>query len=143
MVAKSAVSIPRAALAADHKVPKNGKAYISTETLQAVLLILNTLAAAIACWYNPQAALAGGIFGALIRMGVGDNPRSVDMPVYELRANRVAVLNFTAMASAYTSATYLPASPGIPARCSFTAPFFIGYQGMANGFYPLARKLAG
>jgi len=116
---------------------------ISTDALGNALFCLNTLAGALACWYNPQAALLGGILGAVVRKMAGDNPSGNELSDQERRVNRVTLMALTSMAAIYTGTTFVPATATAAAECSFYAPLFLGFEGVTNGLYPLARKLAG
>lgn len=138
------VSTISAAAAANHTDKKVAPDYrISTKTLGNVLFVLNTTAAAIACYYNPTAALTGALCGAAVRHMVGDNPQATSLTEDERRANRIALMCLTTCATIYTGATFIPAVETTAAQCSSFAPFLVGFEGVTNGVYPLARKAVG
>jgi len=114
---------------------------ISMKTIETVLETLNLLSAAFVWWYNPQAVLAGGLLGALVRRFVRDNEYSFENSESKRKSNRIAQMNFTLMAAAYSAFTHNQAIRATDAGQPFTAPFILGFVAVANGIYPIARKL--
>jgi len=103
------------------------------------LFAVNTLMGAVACWYNPEAALTGALAGALIRRVIGDNARS-EISDQERRHNRIALMCCTILATGFTATA---AGAAAPVTGSYLAPLFVGFEASTNGVYPLLRKLIG
>ncbi len=136
MITKCASNFKDAAVSAAQTVHKSLSEFrIPTRTLGTALYILNTGAGVVAYQYNPEATLAGGILGAMLRRAAGDNPSSTPISDSELRANRIARMCFTSVATAYTTYTGTTGN-------NITAAL-VGVECMTNGIYPVVRKLIG
>lgn len=134
-----AVSLPHSTIAIEQKVGTHPDEFrLSTKTLTHTLFALNTLAGAYACWYNSQAALAGGLLGATFRMISGDNQLGIEKSEQDQRTDRIALMCITALAVAYTGATY--EAQGFT-NFQTVLFFYMGCQGVTNGLYPILRKV--
>lgn len=135
----NAVSFAHSTIAIDPKAGTHPDEFrISTKMLTYTLFALNTLAGAYACGYNSQAALAGGLLGATFRMISGDNQLGVEKSEQDQRTDRIALMCLTALAAAYTGATY--EAQGFTNFQTFLF-IYMGCQGVTNGLYPALRKI--